>query len=117
MNDWRGRVYAIVKRRVFIVNKQIKKTQSINIMRRKHAFALCLAAMMGVASMNCAVQAQTKNMAPQKVETAVKVQQSAEWYKMQERLWKAEIDKNRKNVFGRETSVEFELDQVEVVSQ
>ena len=66
-------------------------------MRRKHVFTLCLAAIMGVASMNDAVQAQTKNMAPQKVETAVKVHQSAEWYKVQERLWKAEIDKNCKN--------------------
>ena len=75
MNDWRGRVYAIVKRRVFIVNKLIKqKTESTNNMRRKHVFTLCLAAMMGVASMNDAVQAQTKNMAPQKVETAVMVQ-------------------------------------------
>ena len=66
-------------------------------MRRKHVFTLCLAAIIGVASMNDAVQAQTKNMAPQKVETAVKVHQSAEWYKVQERLWKAEIDKNCKN--------------------
>ena len=42
-------------------------------------------------------QAQTKVEEPQKVETPVKVHQSAEWYKTQERLWKAEIDKNPKN--------------------
>ena len=47
--------------------------------------------------MNDATQAQTMNATPQKVETAVKVHQSAAWYKEQERLWKAEIDKNPKN--------------------
>ena len=66
-------------------------------MKRKHVFALCLTAMIGLASMNSVAQAQIKNVTPQKVETAVKVHQSAEWYKTQERLWKAEIDKNPKN--------------------
>ena len=53
--------------------------------------------MIGLASMPDAVQAQTKVEEPQKVETPVKVHQSAEWYKTQERLWKAEIGKNPKN--------------------
>ena len=66
-------------------------------MKRIHAFALCLAAMMGLATMNTAVQAQTKEELPQQVETPVKVQHSVDWYKTQERLWKAEIDKNPKN--------------------
>ena len=66
-------------------------------MRRRYAFALCLAAMIGLASMTDAAQAQTKVEGPQKVETPVKVHQSAEWYKTQERLWKAEIDKNPQN--------------------
>ena len=66
-------------------------------MRRRYAFALCLAAMIGLASMTDAAQAQTKVEEPQKVETPVKIHQSAEWYKTQERLWKAEIDKNPQN--------------------
>ena len=31
MNDWRSCVYAIVKRHVFIVNKQINKKQKAQI--------------------------------------------------------------------------------------
>lgn len=66
-------------------------------MKRKYAFILGLVAIIGLASISDAVQAQTKNLTPQKVETPVKVHQSAEWYKMQEFLWKAEIDKDPKN--------------------
>ena len=66
-------------------------------MRRIHTFTLCLVAIVGLASMPDVAQAQTKVEEPQKVETPVKVHQSAEWYKTQERLWKAEIDKNPKN--------------------
>ena len=66
-------------------------------MKTRHAFALCLMAMIGLASMTGAAQAQTEKEVPQKVETPVKVHQSPEWYKTQERLWKAEIDKNPKN--------------------
>ena len=66
-------------------------------MKTRHAFALCLMAMIGLASMTGAAQAQTEKEVPQKVETPVKVQHSAEWYRTQERLWKAEIDKNPKN--------------------
>ena len=66
-------------------------------MKTRHAFALCLMAMIGLASMTDAAQAQTEKAVPQKVETPVKVHHSAEWYKTQERLWKAEIDKNPKN--------------------
>ena len=66
-------------------------------MKTRHAFALCLAAMIGLASMTNAAHAQIEKEIPQKVETPVKVHHSAEWYKTQERLWKAEIDKNPKN--------------------
>ena len=66
-------------------------------MKRTHTLALCLAAMIGLVQMSGAAQAQTKNATPQKVETAVKIHHSAEWYKEQERLWKTEIEKNRKN--------------------
>lgn len=66
-------------------------------MKRIHTFALCLVAMVTMASMTDAVQAQTKTEIPQKVESIVKVKHSVEWYKTQERLWKAEIDKNSKN--------------------
>ena len=66
-------------------------------MKRTHTLALCLAAMIGLVQMSGAAQAQTKNTTPQKVETAVKIHHSAEWYKEQERLWKTEIEKNRKN--------------------
>ena len=66
-------------------------------MKTRHAFALCLAAMIGLASITDSAQAQTEKAVPQKVETPVKVHHSAEWYKTQERLWKAEIDKNPKN--------------------
>ena len=66
-------------------------------MRRIHTFTLCLVAIVGLASMPDVAQAQTKVEEPQKVETPVKVHQSAEWYKTQECLWKAEIDKNPKN--------------------
>ena len=65
-------------------------------MKTRHAF-LCLMAFVGLASMTDVVQAQTKREVPQKVETPIKVTQNAEWYKTQERLWKAEIDKNSKN--------------------
>ena len=66
-------------------------------MKRIHAFALCLMAMIGIASMTGNVQGQTKGEVPQKVETPVKIRQSVDWYKVQERLWKAEIDKNPQN--------------------
>ena len=66
-------------------------------MKRTHTLALCLAAMIGLVQMSGAAQAQTKNATPQKVETAVKIHHSAEWYKEQERLWKTEIEKNGKN--------------------
>lgn len=66
-------------------------------MRRIHTFTLCLVAIVGLASMPDVAQAQTKVEEPQKVETGVKVLHSAEWYKTQERLWKAEIKKNPKN--------------------
>ena len=66
-------------------------------MKRKHAFAICLVAMMGLASMSDTARSQTKDVTPQKVETAVKVHRSADWYKTQERLWKNEIGKNPKN--------------------
>ena len=66
-------------------------------MKRKHAFVICLVAMMGLASMSDTAQSQTMDVTPQKVETAVKVHRSADWYKTQERLWKNEIGKNPKN--------------------
>ena len=66
-------------------------------MKRKHAFVICLVAMMGLASMSDTARSQTKDVTPQKVETAVKVHRSADWYKTQERLWKNEIGKNPKN--------------------
>lgn len=66
-------------------------------MKRIHTFALCLVAMMGLTAMTDVAQAQTKEAVPQKVETPVKVRHSVEWNKTQERLWKAEIDKNPKN--------------------
>ena len=66
-------------------------------MKRKHAFAICLVTMMGLASMSDAAQSQTMDVTPQKVETVVKVHRSADWYKTQERLWKNEIGKNPKN--------------------
>ena len=80
-------------------SEQISKTKTPNTdyMKRIHTFVFCLAAMIGLASMPDAVQAQTKVEEPQKVETPVKVRHSAEWYKTQERLWKAEIGKNPKN--------------------
>ena len=66
-------------------------------MKTRHAFTLCLAAMIGLASITDATQAQTEKAIPQKVETPVKIRQSVDWYKVQERLWKAEIDKNPQN--------------------
>ena len=66
-------------------------------MKSTRTFAICLAAMLGLTLMNSGAQAQTKIVTPQRVETAVKVHQSAEWYKTQERLWRTEIEKNRKN--------------------
>ena len=66
-------------------------------MKRKHAFAICLVAMMGLASMSDTARSQTMDVTPQKVVTAVKVHRSADWYKTQERLWKNEIGKNPMN--------------------
>ena len=66
-------------------------------MKRIHASVFCLVAMIGLASITDVAQAQTNKEVPQKVETPVKVRQSADWYKTQERLWKAEIDKNPQN--------------------
>ena len=66
-------------------------------MKRIHAFALCLVAMIGLVSMTNAVHAQIEKEIPQKVETPIKVSHSADWYKTQERLWEAEINKNPKN--------------------
>ena len=56
-------------------------------------------AMVALASLGNGVMAQARNEkeTPQKVETPIKVEQTAEWYKTQERLWKAEIDRNPKN--------------------
>ena len=42
-------------------------------------------------------QEQLDGNTPQKIENVVKVQQSAEWYRVQERLWRAEVEKNPKN--------------------
>ena len=53
-------------------------------MKTRHAFALCFATMIGLASMTDAAQAQTEKVVPQKVETPVKVQHSADWYKTHE---------------------------------
>ena len=53
-------------------------------MKTRHAFALCLMAMIGLASMTDAAQAQTEKEIAQKVETPVKVQHSADWYKTHE---------------------------------
>ena len=66
-------------------------------MKTRHAFALCLAAMIGLVSMTNAAHAQIEKEIPQKVETPIKVSHSADWYKTQERLWEAEINKNPKN--------------------
>ena len=66
-------------------------------MKRIYAFTLCLAAMMGLAAITDAAHAQTRKEVPQKVESPIKVHQSVEWYKAQECLWKAEINKNSKN--------------------
>ena len=53
-------------------------------MKTRHAFALCLMAMIGLASMTDAAQAQTEKEIAKKVETPVKVQHSADWYKTHE---------------------------------
>lgn len=65
-------------------------------MKAKH---MIVAAVVAMVSLGCVAmtQATTEKETPQKVETGVKVLHSAEWYKTQERLWKAEIKKNPKN--------------------
>ena len=65
-------------------------------MKSKHMIVAAVVAMMSLGSV-AMTQRTTEKETPQKVETPVKVKQSAEWYKAQERLWKAEIDKNPKN--------------------
>ena len=42
-------------------------------------------------------QEQLDGNTPQKIENVVKVQRSAEWYRAQECLWRAEVEKNPKN--------------------
>ena len=65
-------------------------------MKAKH---MIIAAAVALVSLGSVAMAQTteEKETTQKVETPVKVKHSAEWYKTQERLWKAEIDKNPKN--------------------
>lgn len=55
-------------------------------------------AMVALASLGNGVMAQARNEkeTPQKVETPIKVKQTAEWYKTQERLWRAEIEGTRR---------------------
>lgn len=67
-------------------------------MKTTHIIA-ALAAAIGLAipSHTAMAQSTTEKEAPQKVESIVKVKHSAEWYKTQERLWKAEVDRNPKN--------------------
>ena len=57
-NDWQNCVYANVKRRVLWWTNELKlKNSSTNHkMKRKHAFALCLMAMIGLAAMTDAAQ-------------------------------------------------------------
>ena len=68
-------------------------------MKAKHTIIACLTAIAGftLTAHTAWAQENTEKEVPQKVETPVKVEHSAEWYKTQERLWKAEIDKNPKN--------------------
>ena len=68
-------------------------------MRAKHTIIACLTAIAGFTftAHTAWAQENTEKEVPQKVETPVKVEHSVEWYKTQERLWKAEIDKNPKN--------------------
>lgn len=68
-------------------------------MKAKHTIIACLTAIAGftLTAHTTWAQDNTEKEVPQKVETPVKVKHSAEWYKTQERLWKAEIDKNPKN--------------------
>ena len=42
-------------------------------------------------------QEQLDGNTPQKIENVVKVQRSAEWYRAQESLWRAKVEKNPKN--------------------
>ena len=68
-------------------------------MKAKHTIIACLTAIAGLTltAHTAWAQENTEREVPQKVETPVKVAHSVEWYKTQERLWKAEIDKNPKN--------------------
>ena len=68
-------------------------------MKAKHTIIACLTAIAGftLTAHTAWAQENAEKEVPQKVETPVKVAHSAEWYKTQERLWKAEIDKNPKN--------------------
>ena len=68
-------------------------------MKAKHTIIACLTAIAGFTftAHTAWAQENTEKEVPQKVETPVKVEHSVEWYKTQERLWKAEIDKNPKN--------------------
>ena len=68
-------------------------------MKAKHTIIACLTAIAGLTlTVHTAwAQENTEKEVPQKVETPVKVKHSAEWYKAQERLWKAEIDKSPQN--------------------
>lgn len=67
-------------------------------MKTTHIIA-ALAAAIGLAipSHTAMAQSTTGKEAPQKVESIVKVKHGAEWYKTQERLWKAEVDRNPNN--------------------
>ena len=68
-------------------------------MKAKHTIIACLTAIAGftLTAHTAWAQDNTEKEVPQKVETPVKVKHNAEWYKAQERLWKAEIDKNPQN--------------------
>lgn len=65
-------------------------------MKSKHMIVAALAALVSFGSMAMA-QTTREQETPQKVESPIKVKQSAEWYKVQERLWKAETEKNPKS--------------------
>ena len=65
-------------------------------MKAKHMIAVALVALVSLGSVAMAQTAKEKETL-QKVETPVKVKHDAEWYKTQERLWKAEVKKNPKN--------------------
>ena len=65
-------------------------------MKAKHVM---VAAMVALASLGSVAMAQTKTEkeTPQKVESIVKIKHEVQWYKTQERLWKAETEKNPQN--------------------